>query len=90
LGWANPGQFVPEFEGPMGQLAAGQVSEPIVTRFGVHLLVVQERRKVQLSTAEQREVAQNAWREKKFDEAYANWITELRGNAYVEYREPQQ
>lgn len=90
LGWANPGQFVPEFEGPMGQLAVGQVSEPIVTRFGVHLLVVQERRKAQLSAAEQREVAQNAWREKKFDEAYANWITELRGNAYVEYREPQQ
>ncbi|MEY3783454.1 MAG: hypothetical protein RIS97_1633, partial [Pseudomonadota bacterium] len=90
LGWANPGQFVPEFEGPMGQLAAGQVSEPIVTRFGVHLLVVQERRQVQLSAAEQREVAQNAWREKKFDEAYANWIAELRGNAYVEYREPQQ
>ena len=90
LGWANPGQFVPEFEGPMGQLAVGQVSAPIVTRFGVHLLVVQERRKVQLSAAEQREVAQNAWREKKFDAAYANWITELRGNAYVEYREPQQ
>lgn len=90
LGWANPGQFVPEFEGPMGQLALGKVSEPIVTRFGVHLLVVQERRKAQLSTAEQREVAQNALREKKFDEAYSNWIAELRGNAYVEYREPQQ
>lgn len=90
LGWANPGQFVPEFEGPMGQLALGKVSEPIVTRFGVHLLVVQERRKAQLSAAEQREVAQNALREKKFDEAYANWIAELRGNAYVEYREPQQ
>lgn len=90
LGWANPGQFVPEFEGPMGQLAVGKVSEPIVTRFGVHLLVVQERRKAQLSAAEQREVAQNALREKKFDEAYANWIAELRGNAYVEYREPQQ
>ena len=74
----------------MGQLAVGKVSEPIVTRFGVHLLVVQERRKAQLSAAEQREVAQNALREKKFDEAYANWIAELRGNAYVEYREPQQ
>ena len=90
LGWANPGQFVPEFEGPMGQLALGKVSEPIVTRFGVHLLVVQERRKAQLSATEQREVARNALREKKFDEAYANWIAELRGNAYVEYREPQQ
>jgi peptidyl-prolyl cis-trans isomerase SurA len=89
LGWANPGQFVPEFEGPMGQLAIGKVSEPVVTRFGVHLLVVQERRKAQLSDTEQREIARNALREKKFDDAYANWISELRGNAYVEYREPQ-
>ena len=90
LGWANPGQFVPEFEGPMGQLAIGKVSEPIVTRFGVHLLLVQERRKAQLSTTEQREVARNALREKKFDDAYANWIRDLRSNAYVEYRELQQ
>lgn len=90
LGWANPGQFVPEFEGPMGQLAIGKVSEPIVTRFGVHLILVQERRKAQLSNAEQREVARIALREKKFDETYANWIAALRANAYVEYREAQQ
>ena len=90
LGWANPGQFVPEFEGPMGQLVIGQVSEPIVTRFGVHLLLVQERRKAQLSDAEQREVARNALREKKFDDAYANWIRDLRSNAYIEYRDLQQ
>jgi peptidyl-prolyl cis-trans isomerase SurA len=90
LGWANPGQFVPEFEGPMGQLAIGKISEPIVTRFGVHLLLVQERRKAQLSDTEQREFARNALREKKFDDAYANWIATLRANAYVEYREPQQ
>lgn len=90
LGWANPGQFVPEFEGPMGQLAIGKVSEPIVTRFGVHLLVVQERRKAQLTDTEQREFARNALREKKFDDAYTNWIAALRANAYVEYREPQQ
>jgi peptidyl-prolyl cis-trans isomerase SurA len=90
LGWANPGQFVPEFENPMNQLAVAKVSEPIVTRFGVHLILVQERRKTQLSDTEQREVARNALREKKFDDAYANWIGELRGNAYVEYRELQQ
>ena len=90
LGWANPGQFVPEFEGPMGQLAIGQVSEPMVTRFGVHLLLVQERRKAQLSDAEQREVARNALREKKFDDAYANWMRDLRSNAYIEYRDLQQ
>lgn len=90
LGWANPGQFVPEFEAPMAQLPIGIVSDPITSRFGVHLILVKDRRKAQLSDIEQREVAKNAIREKKFDSAYTNWIQELRGNAYVEYRDLQQ
>jgi peptidyl-prolyl cis-trans isomerase SurA len=87
LGWASPGQFVPEFEGPMAQLPIGKISDPVVSRFGVHLLIVEERRQSQLSATEQREMARNVLREKKFDDAYSNWIRELRGNAYVEYRE---
>jgi peptidyl-prolyl cis-trans isomerase SurA len=90
LGWANPGQFVPEFENPMGQLPIGNISEPIVTRFGVHLIEVLERRKSKVSDSEQREFAKNALREKKFEDAYSNWIAGLRSNAYVEYREPAQ
>jgi peptidyl-prolyl cis-trans isomerase SurA len=89
LGWASPGQFVPEFESVMDQLTIGKISDPIVTRFGVHLLLVEERRQSQLSALEQRDVARNALREKKFDDAYANWMRELRGNAYVEYRDIQ-
>jgi peptidyl-prolyl cis-trans isomerase SurA len=89
LGWANPGQFVPEFENAMDQLPIGKISDPIVSRFGVHLLLVEERRQSQLSASEQRDVARNVLREKKFDDAYANWIRELRGNAYVEYRDIQ-
>lgn len=90
LGWAGPGQFVPEFEKAMNQLAIGQISEPIVTRFGVHLIQVEERRQNQLSLTEQRELARNALREKKLDEAYALWARDLRSNAYVEYRDPPQ
>lgn len=90
LGWVNPGQFVPEFENVMDKLEIGKISDPIVTRFGVHLLLVQERRQNQLSASEQRDVARNVLREKKFDDAYANWIRELRGNAYVEYRDVQR
>lgn len=90
LGWANPGQFVPEFEDVMRLLPAGKVSDPIVTRFGVHLLLVQDRRKALLSNAEQRELARNALRQKKFETVYNNWLNELRSNAYVEYRELQQ
>jgi peptidyl-prolyl cis-trans isomerase SurA len=89
LGWANPGQFVPEFENVMDQLPIGKISDPIVSRFGVHLLLVEARRQNQLSAAEQRDVARNVLREKKFDDVYANWIRELRGNAYVEYRDYQ-
>jgi peptidyl-prolyl cis-trans isomerase SurA len=89
LGWANPGQFVPEFESVMDQLPIGKISEPIVSRFGVHLLLVEARRQNQLSAAEQRDLARNVLREKKFDAVYANWIRELRGNAYVEYRDIQ-
>jgi peptidyl-prolyl cis-trans isomerase SurA len=89
LGWANPGQFVPEFETVMDQLPIGKISEPFVSRFGVHLLLVEARRQNQLSAAEQRDIARNVLRERKFDDVYANWIRELRGNAYVEYRDIQ-
>lgn len=88
LGWANPGQFVPEFENTMNQLAPGKISDPLVSRFGVHLIQVEERRQAQFTMAEQRELARNVLREKKLDENFANWLRDLRSNAYVEYRDP--
>ena len=90
LGWANPGMFVPEFEQVMNSLAPGQISQPLVSRFGVHLIQVIERREAQLSNREMRELARTALREKKQEEAYAMWAQDIRGRAYVEYREPPQ
>ena len=90
LGWANPGMFVPEFEQVMNSLAPGSISQPLVSRFGVHLIQVIERREAQLSTREQRDLARAALREKKQEEAYAVWAQEIRGRAYVEYRDPPQ
>ncbi|MEO7953510.1 MAG: peptidylprolyl isomerase [Polaromonas sp.] len=90
LGWTNPGSFVPEFEQVMNGLLPGQISEPLTSRFGVHLIQVLERRVAQLSTREQRELAKNVLREKKQEEAYTTWAQEVRGRAYVEYREPPQ
>lgn len=87
LGWANPGQFVPEFEEALDALAPGQIGGPLTSRFGVHLLQLIERREATLTQREQREVARNVVREKKLDEAYANWIREIRARAYVELRE---
>jgi peptidyl-prolyl cis-trans isomerase SurA len=90
LGWAGPGQFVPEFEQAMTALQPGGVSEPVVSRFGVHLIQLVERRSVNLEPREQREAARNALREQKFDEAYSDWSREVRARAYVELREPPQ
>jgi peptidyl-prolyl cis-trans isomerase SurA len=88
LGWANPGLFVPEFEEAMNSLSPGQIAEPVISRFGVHLIQLLERRQATLSQREQREVARNVVREKKLDEAYAQWAQDVRGRAYVEMREP--
>ncbi|MDW5441197.1 peptidylprolyl isomerase [Polaromonas sp. SM01] len=90
LGWAGAGMFVPEFEERMNGLAPGQVADPLVSRFGVHLIQVLERRNSKLSTREQREVVRGLLREKKFEEAYTAWAQEVRGRAYVEYRDPPQ
>ena len=88
LGWAKPGQFVPEFEEVMGSLAPSQISEPLVSRFGVHLIKVTERRTVELSQREQRDAIRAVLREKKLNDAYATWVQDLRARAYVEMREP--
>lgn len=88
LGWAVQGQFVPEFEEVMNALVPGQVSEPVTTRFGVHLIQVQERRERKMNDQEQREAARAALRERKLDEAFVTWAQELRSRAYVEFRDP--
>jgi peptidyl-prolyl cis-trans isomerase SurA len=88
LGWAGPGQFVPEFEDAMNQLPVGGISPPVVSRFGVHLIQVTERRDVTLETQQLREQARAMLREQRFEEAYAEWAKDLRARAYVEMREP--
>jgi len=88
LGWSSPGKLVPEFEEVMNALSPGQISEPLVSRFGVHLIEVKERRTVPLSQREQREIVRGVLREKKLDEAYLDWAQEQRARAYVEMREP--
>jgi peptidyl-prolyl cis-trans isomerase SurA len=90
LGWASPGMFVPEFEEVLNNLRPGQIADPIVSRFGVHLIQLLERRQATLTQREQREVVRNLVREKKLDEAYVQWAREVRGRAYVEFREPPQ
>ena len=90
LGWANPGTMVPEFEKVMDSLNPGEISDPLVSRFGVHLVQLLERREAPLSMRDKQDMARNILRERKFDETMKNWEREMRGRAYVEYRDPPQ
>jgi peptidyl-prolyl cis-trans isomerase SurA len=90
LGWVSPGSLVPEFEEAMNALPEKGISAPVVSRFGTHLIQVQERRTVVLEPRQLREQARNVLREQKFEDAYNEWTRELRARAYVEMREPPQ
>lgn len=90
LGWSTPGRYVPEFEAALDALKPGEISQPVVSRFGVHLIELVERREERLTPREQREAAREAVRQKKMEEAYATWAREQRARAYVEYRDVPQ
>jgi peptidyl-prolyl cis-trans isomerase SurA len=62
----------------------------VISRFGVHLIQVLERRESPLSLRDKQELARNILRERKFEETLKNWEREVRGRAYVEYRDPPQ
>ena len=86
LGWLNPGDTVPEFEQAMNALKIGEISAPVRSPFGWHLIEVQERRSQDMTREGQRMNARQALRERKTDEAYQEWVRQLRDRAYVEKR----
>ncbi len=86
LGWLNPGDTVPEFEKAMDALKLGEVSEVVQSPFGMHLIQVMERRERDVSVERQRGAARQALRERKLDEAYQDWLRQLRDRTYVENR----
>jgi len=88
LGWAEPGMFVPEFEQVMNALRPGEVSEPVVSRFGVHLIRVAERRERELGDREQRELVRAQLREQRAEDALEALVQDVRGRAFVEFRDP--
>ncbi|MGZ5818767.1 MAG: peptidylprolyl isomerase, partial [Burkholderiaceae bacterium] len=85
LGWIYPGDTVPEFERAMDALKVGQVSEPIESPFGYHLIQVLERKTTDVSDERQRLLARQAIRERKVEEATQDWLRQIRDRAYVEY-----
>lgn len=89
LGWMQPGDTVPEFETVMDKLKPGEVSPVIKSRFGYHIIKVEERKDEKADPRRARLAALQALREKKLVEAVENWQRELRDKAYVEIREPE-
>ena len=83
LGWMGPGDLVPEFDQAMNRLQIGEVSNPVKTEFGWHLIQVLERRQSELTVEKQRQFARAAIRERKFEQAYQDWLRELRDTATV-------
>ena len=88
LGWAGPGLFVPEFEQVLQRLQEKEIAEPLVSRFGVHLIELLERRNVDLTPAQLRERERNLLRTKRADEVFEGWVRDVRGRAFVEIRDP--
>jgi len=86
LNWLSPGDTVPEFEKAMDALQPGQLSEPVRSPFGWHLIQVLERRNEDVSKERMQTQARQEIRARKADEAYQEWLRQLRDRAYVEYR----
>jgi peptidyl-prolyl cis-trans isomerase SurA len=86
LGWVYPGDTVPEFEKAMNGLKIGEISQPVQTQFGWHLIQVLERRKDDMSPERVRGAACQAIKEKKSDDAYQEWLRQLRDRTFVELR----
>jgi peptidyl-prolyl cis-trans isomerase SurA len=86
LGWLSPGDTVAEFDEAMAKLAPKQVSPPVRTSFGWHLIQLIERRKQDVSTDRERSEAQTAIRQRKADEAFQDWVRQIRDKAFVEIR----
>jgi len=86
LDWIYPGDTVPDFERAMQELKVGEISQPVKTPFGYHLIQVLERRSADMSPERRRLQARQALRERKSEEAFQEWLRQLRDQVYVELR----
>lgn len=86
LGWVSRGDLVPDFERAMNALKLGEVSEPVKSQFGLHLIQVLDRRIADVTGDRKRAEARKALRERKADEAYQEWVRSIRDRAFVDIR----
>ena len=85
LGWVNPGMMVPEFEKAMNALKPNQLSQPVRSSFGLHLIQVLGRRSHDITQERLEAAARQQIHARKADERYEQWARQLRDEAFVEY-----
>lgn len=90
LGWLSSGDTVPEFERAMDGLKIGDVSEPVKSPFGWHLIQVDERRTADVGVDRERLQVRQSIRARKADEAFEDWLRQLRDRAFVEIKPEEQ
>lgn len=88
LGWLSKGETVPAFEQAMDALQVGEISQPVVSQFGVHLIQLQERRKVDVSEQKRRDAVRQEIGKRKVAEKYEQFLKQLKSRAYIDYRIP--
>ena len=86
LGWVNPGDTVPEFEQAMVKLKVNELSAPVRSPFGYHIIMVEERRTQDVTLERKRDIARKAIRDRKADEQFSEFMRQVRDKAYVEYK----
>jgi peptidyl-prolyl cis-trans isomerase SurA len=90
LGWLSPGDTVADFEAAMAKLKIGELSVPVRTQFGWHLIQVEERRTQDITAERKRDQARMALRQRKSEEAFQDWLRQMRDQAYVEIKPLEQ
>tara|TARA_R110000823_G_scaffold195624_5_gene326933 strand:- start:8844 stop:10064 length:1221 start_codon:yes stop_codon:yes gene_type:complete len=86
LGWTNPGQMVPEFESAMAETAEGEISQPVRTQFGWHVLKVEGRRDEDMSDEAMQARAMNYLHDRKYQEELDAWLRQIRDEAFVDIK----
>jgi len=86
LGWVNEGDTVPEFERTFRQMAANQISEPVKTPFGWHLIELDEVRNQDVSSDREKLLVKQQIRQRKIEQSYTDWLEQLRAGAFIDDR----
>jgi peptidyl-prolyl cis-trans isomerase SurA len=86
LGWVSPGDTVPPFEEAMNKLKINEISQPVRTTFGWHIIQVTGRRTQDITAERRRDQARMALRQRKSDEMFQDWLRQTRDRTYVEIK----